>query len=93
MKRLLTALGLAFAMTFMLTACEVEQTEEGEMPDVDVSVEGGNLPEYDVDGPDVDVNKKKVTVDVPDVDVTLPNDPDYVDEDPGGGPDVVDDDN
>ncbi|QZH75783.1 MAG: hypothetical protein JY451_04120 [Erythrobacter sp.] len=46
-----------------LAACDVEQTEEGEMPDV--NVEGGNLPEYDVDTPEVTVGTEERTVDVP----------------------------
>ncbi|RDC61211.1 hypothetical protein HME9302_02430 [Alteripontixanthobacter maritimus] len=49
---------------FMLSACDVDQTEEGDMPEVDV--EGGNLPEYDVSAPDVDVdtNMEMPTLDV-----------------------------
>ena len=43
-------------LTVFATGCRVRQTEEGEMPDVDVSAEGGKLPEYDVDAADVDVN-------------------------------------
>ncbi|MEL6367882.1 MAG: hypothetical protein AAFR91_08085 [Pseudomonadota bacterium] len=31
-----------------LTACDVEQTREGEMPTVDVDYEEGQLPEYEV---------------------------------------------
>ena len=50
-----------------VAACDVDQTEEGEMPDVDV--EGGNMPEYDVDTADVDVTTEERTVDVPVVDV------------------------
>lgn len=50
-----------------LAACDVDQTKEGEMPDVDV--QGGQLPEYDVDTPDVDVKTEEKTVPVPDVDV------------------------
>ncbi|SDS55557.1 hypothetical protein SAMN05216421_1739 [Halopseudomonas xinjiangensis] len=57
-----------------LAACDVEQTEEGSMPDVDVSAEGGNMPEYDVDAADVDVGTREKTVTVPDVDVTMPDD-------------------
>jgi hypothetical protein len=56
-----------FAALVLLVGCEVEQTEEGEMPDV--SVEGGNLPEYDVDAPDVDVSTEERTITVPTVDV------------------------
>lgn len=50
---------------------EFEQTQEGEPPDVDVDVsEGGELPEFDVEGPDVDVGTREEQVDVPtDVDV------------------------
>lgn len=56
----------ALALT-LSAGCTVEQTEEGRLPDVDV--EGGNLPKYDVDTPDVDVSMKKKTIEVPDVDV------------------------
>jgi len=61
---LLTTLGMA--------GCDVEKTEEGSLPDVEV--EGGNMPEYDVDAPEVDVGTKEKTVTVPDVDVTMPDD-------------------
>lgn len=61
---LLLALGLTLS-----TGCRVRQTEEGEMPDVDVEVKGGNVPEYDVDAADVDVKAKETEVTVPDVDV------------------------
>ena len=50
-----------------LAACDVEQTEEGDMPEV--SVEGGNMPEYDVDVPEVTVGTEETTVEVPTVDV------------------------
>jgi hypothetical protein len=54
-----------------LAACDVEQTEEGEMPEVEgmPTVEGGDMPEYDVEGPDVDVGTEEQTVEVPTVDV------------------------
>lgn len=57
-----------------LAACEVEKTQEGEMPDVEVS--GGQVPKYDVDGPDVEVGTKKKEVTVPTVDVDMPDDDD-----------------
>lgn len=50
-----------------ITACDVEQTAEGEAPDV--NVEGGELPEYDVDAPNVDVGTETKEVTVPTVDV------------------------
>ena len=55
-------------LAMSLAACSVEKTEEGELPDVDV--EGGKLPEYDVDTADIDVGTQTTTVTVPDVDVS-----------------------
>lgn len=55
----------------LLGGCDVDQTSEGEMPDVDVDVEGGELPNYDVDTADVDVGTREETVSVPDVDVDM----------------------
>lgn len=70
-KKLLT---LLIAPTFALgmTACDVDQTEEGEMPDV--QVEEGQLPEYDVQPAEVEVTEDTVTV--PDVDIQDPDNPD-----------------
>jgi hypothetical protein len=59
-------------LTVFATGCRVRQTEEGELPDVDVSAEGGKVPEYDVDAADVDVGTEKKEVTVPDVDVNMP---------------------
>ncbi len=53
-----------------LTACDIDQTEEGELPDVDV--DGGNAPEFDVEGPSVETGT--TTVEVPTVDVDGPDD-------------------
>lgn len=64
------------ALAFGLAACTAEQTQEGDLPEVDV--QGGQLPEYDVDAADVEVGTDTQTVRVPDVDVTAPenqNDP------------------
>jgi len=67
-KVLIGACCLAFA------ACDVDQTKEGEMPDVDVNVSGGQLPEYNVEGPSVNVGTENKTVQVPTVDVDPPKD-------------------
>lgn len=48
-----------------LASCRVEQEEAGSLPDVDVDVEPGSLPEYDIEGPDVDVGVTERTVTVP----------------------------
>ena len=65
---------LAPVLAFGLAACTVDQTDDGEMPDVDV--EAGELPEYDVDAADVDVNMDTATVRVPDVDINPDTTPD-----------------
>jgi hypothetical protein len=49
-----------------LAACTVEQTEEGEAPEIDP----GEAPEYDVRPADVDLNWDTAQVRVPDVDIT-----------------------
>ena len=70
------------------TGCDVEKTQDGELPsvDVDVDAQAGKLPKFDVDAPDVDVTTEekevlvpkvvmeKETIEVPDVDVTIPKD-------------------
>ncbi len=57
-----------------LAACDVDQTREGEAPAIDVDADAGQLPRYDVEGPEVDVTTENVVVQVPEVDVSLPND-------------------
>lgn len=61
---------------FALSGCDIDQTQEGEMPDVEV--EGGEMPEYDVETADVDVGTTKDTVvmEKPVVDVDMPDDED-----------------
>lgn len=59
-------LAIALSSVLALTACNVEKTEEGELPEVDVDATGGEMPAYDVETPEVDV----------DADVEMPNEPD-----------------
>tara|TARA_R110002110_G_scaffold7585_3_gene38683 strand:+ start:985 stop:1353 length:369 start_codon:yes stop_codon:yes gene_type:complete len=49
---------------------DIDQTEEGRLPSVDVSVEGGNLPEFEAKTGSVNVTKEEVDVTVPKVEVT-----------------------
>jgi outer membrane lipopolysaccharide assembly protein LptE/RlpB len=66
-NRILTPLFVALGAAALLSACDMDVEDKGEMPDVDV--EGGRLPDVDVRGPDVDVEKEQMTV--PDVDVEV----------------------
>lgn len=63
---------LVGASCFALAACDVDQTKEGDMPEVDVNVSGGQLPEYNVEGPTVNVGTENKTIQVPTVDVDVP---------------------
>tara|TARA_B100000749_G_C18171788_1_gene360189 strand:- start:162 stop:458 length:297 start_codon:yes stop_codon:yes gene_type:complete len=60
---------LVGAVWIGMTLIDVDQTESGEMPDVDIAVDadGGELPEYDVDTGEVDVGTETETVLVPEV--------------------------
>lgn len=66
LRRILSILTVP-AVALAFAACDVEQTQEGEMPDVDV--EEGQMPEFDVEGPDVDIGEDTVVVPTVDVDV------------------------
>lgn len=66
MRKLVTLAAMGIG-AMALSACDVEQTEEGELPEVEA--QGGNMPEYDVDTADVDVGTEERTVEVPTVDV------------------------
>lgn len=68
-KLLLAVVGLV-----SVAACDVDQTKEGDMPEVDVNASGGNLPAFDVDAPTVNVGTENKTVQVPTVDVDAPKD-------------------
>ncbi len=48
-----------------LSACDVDKTQDGEMPEV--QVEGGQMPEYDVDAADVNVGTVEKEMEVPKV--------------------------
>lgn len=90
MKKLLIIACLPLIL--VAAACDVEQTREGEMPDVDVDVssESGQMPAYDIDWAKVDVGtrtktvtvpklivvQEEIQVEVPYIDVTMPNDTD-----------------
>ena len=71
MKTMITM--LVGASCLALVACDVDQTQEGNLPDVDVNATGGQLPEFNVEGPSVNVGTENKTVEVPTVDVDVPD--------------------
>jgi len=60
---------LTVAFSFAVVGCDIKQTQEGELPTVDV--DGGAMPAYDVDGLDVDVSTEESKISVPDVDIDM----------------------
>lgn len=63
---------LAAAGGLALGACDVDQTKNAQLPDVDVNATGGQLPEFNVTPPEISVGTENRTVEVPDVDVKVP---------------------
>ena len=63
---------LAAAGGLALGACDVDQTKNAQLPEVDVNVTGGQAPEFNVTGPEVSVGTENKTIQVPDVDVKVP---------------------
>lgn len=73
MKTSVAVIGGVIAVVVIAAAVyliDIDQTEEGSLPDVDVSVEGGNMPEFDADVGSVELTEEEVTVEVPKVEVT-----------------------
>ena len=64
-------LSLIALFAFAFTSCDVDKTSSGEMPDIDVDVDAGELPSYDVDWADVDVRTTTKIVKVPKVRVVM----------------------
>lgn len=63
--------GALLISIFFLSNCTVDQTKEIEMPDVDVSVEEGQLPSWDIKWADVNVGTTTKKVNVPKVRVIM----------------------
>ncbi len=55
----------------ILVGCEVEKTQEGEMPEVNVEAESGQMPEYNVEVADINISTTERTVQVPRVIVVM----------------------
>ena len=50
---------------WLVNGCQVQQEEEARLPDVDIDVQGGEWPEYDVKWADVEVGTEERTITVP----------------------------
>ncbi len=72
MKAVVRAFGIAAILS--TSACDVDQTKEAKLPEVEVNTSEGQMPEFDVDGPTVNVGTETKTIEVPTVDVDTPKD-------------------
>jgi hypothetical protein len=75
-RKILAILAIIVVIVIILFATgfwSVDQTREGELPDVDVSAEGGQLPAFDPDSKEVVVGTTETNIEVPDVDVDTEN--------------------
>jgi len=64
------AIILVVIIYFGFILVDVDQTEDGSLPDVNVDVESGSLPEYDAEVGEINVGEEEVEVEVPDVEIT-----------------------
>ena len=62
----------AVAIGFGVYMVDIDQTQEASLPDVDVSVEGGNLPEFDAEVGDIETGTETITMEVPTIEVQSP---------------------
>ena len=69
---IIAVVALVAAVAFGIYFVDTEQTEEASLPDVDISVEGGNLPEFETKVGDIETGSEEVTVTVPTIDVESP---------------------
>lgn len=62
----------AVAIGFGIYMVDIDQTEEASLPDVELTVEGGNLPEFDAEVGDIEMGTEEVTLEVPTIDIQSP---------------------
>ncbi|GAC1586008.1 MAG: hypothetical protein NVS3B5_20340 [Sphingomicrobium sp.] len=73
----LLVLGAACATA---AGCQVEKTQQGKLPKVEVKTSEGQLPAYNIQGPDVQVGSKTKSFKVPTVHVTTPRERDQANQ-------------
>jgi len=69
LKRAIYITAISSAVIF--TSCQVENTKKAEVPEVEVDVEDGEMPKYNVEWADVDVSTRTKTIEVPKVVVVM----------------------
>lgn len=67
MNRHATALLVALGLGAFAVGCDIDQTREGELPEVEVRE--GQLPAYDVDTAEIETGTEQRRIEVPEVDI------------------------
>lgn len=62
----------AVAIGFGVYMVDIDQTEEASLPDVELSVEGGNMPAFDAEVGDIETGTEEVTMEVPTIEIESP---------------------
>lgn len=58
-------------LSVAVTSCDIDQTKTAKLPDVDVDMDAGQMPAFDVDWADVNVGTRTETIKVPKVKVVM----------------------
>lgn len=66
----------AVAIGFGVYMVDIDQTQEASLPDVDVSVEGGNMPAFDAEVGDIETGTEQITMEVPTIEFESPEEDD-----------------
>ena len=62
---------MLFSVAVLFTNCDIDQTKSAKMPDVDIDIDAGQLPSFDVDWAEVNVGTRTETVSVPKVRIVM----------------------
>ena len=63
-----------------VAGCQVNKTQQGKLPKVEMKTSEGQLPAYNIQGPDVQVGSKTKSFKVPTVHVTTPRERDQANQ-------------
>lgn len=66
----------AVAIGFGVYMIDIEQTQEASLPDIDMSIEGGNLPEFEAEVGTIETGTEEITMDVPTIEFQSPEESD-----------------
>ena len=80
------AIVVVLLIIFGIYFIDIDQTQEAEMPNVEVNVEGGQAPEFDAEVGDIETGTEEVTIEVPTVSIESPEE----DSTDGDGDDTTD---